>query len=94
MRHGWLITKVTDEEDQGSVGVFGPSATDLTPDEIKAHPDARPFRLLDDDGEVYAEGLYVGDDSEDSFAPLDDWGMPAWGCTEIQYKRGEAWETL
>jgi len=30
VKHGWLITKVFDDDDARSVGVFGPSATDLT----------------------------------------------------------------
>ena len=94
-KHGWLITKVFDDDDQRSVGVFGPSTTDLTPDEIKAHPDARPFRLLDDDDNLMAEGLYVGDDSEDMLSPLDDYGEGNWGCTQVQYKNEQgAWETV
>lgn len=45
-------------------------------------PELHKFRLLDDDGEVYAYG--VGTNSS-SFAPLDRF-MPLYGCTEIQYK--------
>lgn len=50
------------------------------------------FRLLDDDGVVYAYG-YSDDDS--SFAPLDRY-QPAYGCTELQYKNPEngKYETL
>ena len=40
------------------------------------------FRLLDDDGVIYAYGA-SSDDS--SFAPLDRY-MYDYGCTEIQYK--------
>lgn len=40
------------------------------------------FRLLDDDGVIYAYG--VGTDNS-SFAPLDRY-MYDYGCTEIQYK--------
>ena len=54
----------------------------------------QPFRLLDDDGVVYYEGLSDDSDSEAAFAPLDDYGMPNAGCTSIQYKRGTKWETL
>jgi hypothetical protein len=42
------------------------------------------FRLLDDDGEVYYEGRM----SELDFDPLDDYGMPNAGCTELQYREG------
>lgn len=50
------------------------------------------FRLLDDDGLVY----YYGFSSAESFAPLDDFGMPEAGCTEIQYHNPKTmeWETL
>ena len=45
-------------------------------------PDLHSFRLLDDDGEVYAYGKST---NGSSFAPLDRY-MPDYGCTEIQYK--------
>lgn len=44
----------------------------------------RRFRLLDDDGEVYAYGKA----SKETFAPLDTY-MNVYGCTEIQYKDEE-----
>jgi hypothetical protein len=40
------------------------------------------FLMLDDDKELYFEGL-SNDDS--SFDPLDDFGMPNYGCTDIKY---------
>lgn len=40
------------------------------------------FRLLDDDGYVYAYGKSTNDSS---FAPLDRY-EPDYGCTEIQYR--------
>jgi len=49
------------------------------------------FRLLDDDGEVYYVG-YSGNSS--SFSPLDDFGMPNAGCTDIQYFENGRWESL
>lgn len=49
------------------------------------------FRLLDDDGAVYAYG--VSDDSN-SFAPLNYY-MASYGCTEIQYRNKDGkYETL
>lgn len=51
------------------------------------------FRLLDDDREVYFEGLADDCDTEDAFAPLDHYGA-AFGCTTIQYLRNGSWETL
>ena len=50
------------------------------------------FRLLDDDGIVYAYGECTDDSS---FAPLDKY-MPLYGCTEIQYRNPDTgkYETL
>lgn len=45
-------------------------------------PTLHSFRLLDDDGEIYAYGKST-DDSD--FAPLDRY-MYDYGCTEIQYR--------
>ena len=50
------------------------------------------FRLLDSGGKVYYHGIC----SEDGvFAPLDDFGMPNAGCTDIQYRNTAGqWEVL
>lgn len=50
-----------------------------------------PFRLYDDDDELYYEGL--GSDSS-SFQPLDLFGMPNDGCTRLDYFENNKWETL
>lgn len=80
----WIITE--DHTDGKSVGV---KSRDY---------DGRflpfPFRLLDDDGELYYEGRSDDNDSERAFAPLDDFGMPDSGCTDIQYIRNGKWESL
>jgi len=49
------------------------------------------FRMFDDDGNLYYEGLST---CNSSFAPLDDYGMPNAGCTEIRYFESGRWETL
>lgn len=50
------------------------------------------FRLLDDDGEIYFHGVST---SNESFAPLNNYGMPGYGCTDIQYKNEKGkWESL
>lgn len=56
------------------------------------------FRLYDDDGELYYEGLCKDLDQQDgdsAFGPLD-WAMNDAGCTTMKYrKKGEAvWKTL
>lgn len=51
------------------------------------------FRLLDDDGGICYYGRMAGY----GFDPLDDYGMPAAGCTELQYMNPKdygAWKTL
>ena len=63
-------------------------------DEAKATLLSHRFRLLDDDGEVYYEGLSDDCDSEGAFAPLDDFGQSYAGCTEIHYSDGHIWKRL
>lgn len=102
----WTITKdyISDGADVGVVGpgryidaeIHQGGPTKRTSEEIAADPKARPFRMKDDDGELYYEGMIVADPgSEEDFAPLDDFGMPNAGCTSIEYrgKNGE-WEAL
>lgn len=47
------------------------------------------FKIYDDDGNLYYTGLYIGSDGaelgEEAFGPLDDFGGPNAGATEIRY---------
>lgn len=80
----WKITK--DFIDGEEEGVEGPRNCVW-----KNGPRYR-FRMLDDDGELYYEGE---SDSRFNFAPLDDFGMPNAGCTEIRWLTDHgAWEVL
>ena len=63
-------------------------------DEAKAASLKHRFRLLDDDGEIYYEGLSNDCDSQRAFAPLDDFGKGYAGCTEIHYFTGDVWRQL
>lgn len=54
------------------------------------------FKIYDDDNEIYYTGVRTGEaeefGSEDGFEPLDDFGTPNAGATEIRYfnpKTGE-----
>jgi hypothetical protein len=50
------------------------------------------FRMYDDDGELYYSGRmnqYV-----DGFEPLDDYGMPNAGATELRYLENGTWVSL
>lgn len=60
-------------------------------DESKSALLKHRFRLVDDDGEIYYEGLSDDCDSQSAFAPLDDFGEGYAGCTEINYFDGQSW---
>lgn len=84
----WGITQ--DNLDMGLKGLRGPSECHLSLDEIRKHPKAEKFRLLDDDGEIYVYGYFVDLTGEaDGFEPLDDYGTGGLGATEIQYRNEE-----
>jgi hypothetical protein len=53
------------------------------------------IRLLDDDGNVYFEGISqdIYESEELAFAPLDDL-QPSFGVTELQYYENGSWQTL
>jgi hypothetical protein len=77
------------------VGVVGPYAATMTADEIRTHPERKMFRMYDDDGEHCYSGFFVGAE-EEMFGPLDDFGTPNVGGTELRYRKGSngAFETL
>ena len=88
----WIIT-VDHIEDGARVETFGPRTTELARDEIIDHVDATPFRMFDDDGILYYEGLMTTPDT-DPFAPLDHFGAPNAGCTMIELKTDGGWERV
>lgn len=55
--------------------------------------DKIPWRLYDDDGELYYEGWLYEDDEAIIEQAVLDWGMHDSGCTEIQVKRNGKWVT-
>ena len=63
-------------------------------DEAKASLLKHRFRLLDDDDEIYYEGVSDENDSQKAFAPLDNFGRGYAGCTKIEYFANGAWRTL
>jgi hypothetical protein len=84
----WVITK--DLIDDGKK--VGTSSVNY--DEAKTARLVHHFRLLDDDGEIYFEGLSDDCESQRAFAPLDDFGEGYAGCTEIHYFDGHTWNQL
>lgn len=66
-------------------------------------PDVQWFKIYDDDGEIYYTGVRTGESEyEDGFEPLEDFGTPNAGATEIRYldvaktaeTGSEVWEAL
>ena len=90
--YAWLITH--DYIDADLVGTAGPRGITNDQELALQEGDGTPFRMFDDDGAMYAQGLYLGPDDERMFAPLDGFGTPSLGCTEIQYVGPKGWETL
>lgn len=88
--YGWIITEDHTEEGNGDAGTIGPRDID-TRIELELHRGhGRAFRMYDDDGELYYSGRIIGhgtypDLGEEAFRPLDDFGTPNAGATEIRY---------
>jgi len=80
----WIITKnfiSGKSEDWICEKIVGVSSRDYNITD-SYNKDCFDFRMKDADGEIYCQGhSYV----LDSFAPLDDYGKGALGCTEIEY---------
>lgn len=92
MKTEWVITRAYPAAgDDGAVGVVGPRGAALTARQIAGHPDAKRFRLFDDDDTLYYEGYLVGGDE---LAPLDDFGEPNAGCTGEQVLEDGEWKWL
>jgi len=79
-KYAWKITK--DHLDDEDTNTLGPCS--ITPGQ-QAELDSgkgTPFKMYDDDGELYYSGLIIG--SFNGFEPLEDFGMPNAGCTSIK----------
>lgn len=74
----WKITRdhLYDGDGRNDKGTEGPRNCDP---ELKTNP--KRFVLKDDDGNTYYQGMLYGD--YDGFEPLDDFGGPNAGCTEV-----------
>jgi hypothetical protein len=111
----WIITKdkiadtdSTEGTNGNAKGLWGPhTASENDVKRLKAGEGTR-FRMLDDDGEIYYYGRRLEESDADKgyyaepeFAPLDNFGTPNAGCTELQYDYGKKdskgkviWESL
>jgi len=101
--YAWIIHTDHMGDEPHVPGTIGPRDA---PDDLIARlhrGEGQPFRLYDDDGELYYSGRIVSDPptpdrspGDDAFGPLNDFGEPNAGCTEIRYRSGPkgSWETL
>jgi hypothetical protein len=92
--YGWII----DKDYLAEQGFVSPDETDVGVSGGTMDDSAMtvPFRLYDDDGELYYEGRMTPS-CEDNFSvgggnPLDDFGMPNAGCTNIATNETGVWE--
>lgn len=97
-KHFWIITKdyLAGPGERNEAGTNGPRDMGLDIDALEdfGAPEVDVFRMYDDDGELYYEGLIAGD--YDGFEPLHDFGMPNAGATSIHYRNLQTgkWEPL
>ena len=97
-KYRWVIVAdlVADPESEpgrnaNAVGVMGPSKC---AERLAGEPEV--FRMLDADGELYYIGLlFDPEDVTSGFEPLDEFGRPNAGCTQIEYwALKNSWEAL
>lgn len=97
-RYGWIITRDVYADREGDehndAGVMGPRGLSEAMAARLKRGEGDAFMMKDDDGELIYRGRIIGD--YEGFEPLDDFGMPNFGCTEIWYqnKQTRKWEVL
>lgn len=91
-RYGWVITRdfIASNPQESDAGVIGPSTIPFGITQRLKAGEGKKFRMFDDDGELYYEGLIIGELTEDSGDPLSDFGDPNAGCTLYkEYENGK-----
>lgn len=91
--YGWVIDQVNPElfEDD-EIGTLGPKDITAEAQELLSEQSGEKFKMFDDDGEWYYTGRIVGE--YDGFEPLEDFGIPNAGATNIEYMVDGLWRTL
>lgn len=102
-RNHWVITKdynPTPGAPSGTNANAHGMRSRGCPNWMLTRPGLLPFRLLDDDANVYYEGVMVPfdehNDFADGFEPLDNFGEGNAGCTSLEYldPKTDCWELL
>ena len=95
--HGWIIDQDYIDEG-GAVGIHGPSSISPKIVERLRAGEGEKFRLRDDDKILYFEGRLIDPvgSEETAFSPLNDFGMPSYGCTIQEYfdEKESSWKIL
>lgn len=96
MQYAWIIDVDHIEPEKRRVEpVIGPAAVSDSFVALLKAGAGRKFRMYDDDGELYYEGrILTQSDGDELFGPLEDYGTPNAGATEIRYLHGREWRTL
>ena len=91
MAYAWIITKNCLENEKMFVAGPGDNPDSAKVDAWIAELEnggGEAFKIYDDDDVLNMTGRFIedGENGEDCFGPLDDYGMPSWGCTGIKYR--------
>lgn len=90
-KYAWLVDY--DYLDKKDVEVLGPRNIDPLLEKDLKEDNGVPFKMYDDDGELYYSGRIIGD--FDGFEPLNDYGMPNAGAVRIDLEQGDgSWQTV
>jgi len=103
--YGWVIdidhipdTSKPEGTNANAKGVMGPSNISDNILNRLLNGGGRQFRMKDDDGELYYTGRIITRPEDEQgvrdFAPLDDFGKPNAGATEIWYEIDGTWQEL
>ena len=88
--YAWRIDRDHLAETGGDVhddaGTTGPHNAPETMLDALTDADGTPFRMYDDDGILYYSGRIIDPAGAHDFAPLEDFGTPNAGATEIHYQ--------
>lgn len=94
MKYAWIID-IANPEDRDADGTKGPAGIDPELEKLLDEGGGLPFKMYDDDDNLYYCGRLVGEDAT-GFEPLDDFGTPNAGASYIKLynEKTSTFETL